>query len=71
MAARKKEEATSTRVEFRTKSASEPVISMELTGAAAEIHKDPAKLRALMETLQLPKGTVATVTVRVSSSVIR
>ena len=71
MAARKNEAASSTRVEFRTKSAAEPIISMELSGAAAEIHKDPARLRALMEMLQLPKGTVAKITVRVSSSVIR
>jgi hypothetical protein len=66
-----KKEDTTTRVEFRTKGASEPIISMELTGAAAEIHKDPERLRSLMEMLQLPKGAVARVTVSVSTSVVR
>jgi hypothetical protein len=69
--AKQKKAATTTRVEFRTKAGAEPVISMELTGAAAEIHKDPERLRAVMEMLQLPKGTVAKIIVSVSSAIVR
>jgi hypothetical protein len=69
--AKRKQTTTRTRVEFRTKAGVEPAIVLELTGAAAEIHSDPKKLRALMEMLQLPKGTVAKIEVSVSSAIVR
>lgn len=59
------------RVEFRTSKSSEPVLSMELSGALSELHRSPEKLRKLMESLDLPKGTTATVTVQATSTIVR
>jgi hypothetical protein len=64
-------ETRTAKVEFRPKGTAEPAITMTLSGVAAEIHKSPEKLRALMEMLDLPEGTTATVTVQVSSTVVR
>jgi hypothetical protein len=67
----REEETKTAKVEFRPGGYSEPAITMTLSGVAAEIHKSPEKLRALMEMLDLPEGTTATVTVQVSSTMVR
>jgi hypothetical protein len=60
-----------TSIEFRTKESSEPGVTMSIAGSASDIHKSPEKLRAIMEMLDLPEGTIATVTVLVSSTIVR
>ena len=65
------EVTTTTRVEFCLRGSTEPTVTMSLSGIAADIHKSPEKLRSLMEMLNLPEGTTATITVQASSTIVR
>jgi len=64
-------EHTTAEIVFRPKDASEPAVTMTLTGIAAAIHNKPEELRRIMEMLNLPEGTTATVTVKVSTTMVR
>lgn len=66
-----KDEKTCAKVDFRKHGEQEIAASLNLTGASAAITQSPEKLRALMEALDLPEGTTATVSVTVSSTVVR
>jgi len=66
----KDEVEKSAKIEFRAHEGAPP-ITLTLSGASADIHKSPEKLRKIMELLDLPKGAIARVTIPVSSSVVR
>jgi hypothetical protein len=42
-----------------------------INGVPPDLHKSPEKVRALLDLLELPKGTKVTVNYQASSSIVR
>ena len=45
--------------------------SLVIDGVPPDLHKSPEKIRALLDLLELPKGTKVTVNFQASSSIVR
>lgn len=45
--------------------------SLTINGLPPDLHKSPEKIRALLDLLELPKGTRVTVNFQASSSIVR
>jgi hypothetical protein len=69
MAEPKPDEVVLTEVAFQSPKGG-PAATVTVSGAA-DLHRSPEKILKLMDVLSLPKGTKATVTVKVSSVITR
>jgi len=68
--ARKKAPIRTTAVVFTRKNGV-PLGTVAWTGATARLHESPQRIRKLMELLDLPKGTNATVFTKASTVIVR
>lgn len=65
-----KDESTSGKTELNIES-SKQGSTLVINGVPPDLHKSPEKVRALLDLLELPKGTKVTVNFQASSSIVR